>query len=119
MDLLFILLHRLKESRQPRVPMTICERTFDLVVNHLQAVNYDGPVALSCDDFKLFSSLRLYWDGEVEKHYLVGAVGGPILVPNPDDIKALMSDPKLVKATKVSLVFVSVHACVECQRIFG
>ena len=97
--------YRLKESRQPRVPMTICDKTFDLVVNHLTAVNYEGPVALSCDDSKLFGSLRLYWNGEEEKHYLVGAVGGPILVPNPDDIKALMSDPKLVKATEVSLLF--------------
>jgi len=85
--------------------MTICDRTFDLVVNHLRAVNYEGPVALSCNDSKLFASLWLYWDGEEEKHYLGGAVGGPILVPNPDDIKALMSDPKLVKATEVSLLF--------------
>lgn len=80
--------------------MTICEKTFELVVEHLAAVNYNGPVALSCDDSKLFSSLRLYFDGNENKHYLVGAVGGPILVPNPDDIKTVMSDPTVVKATK-------------------
>jgi hypothetical protein len=97
-----MLLHRQKEARQPRLPMTICEKTFELVVEHLAAVNYDGPVALSCDDSKLFGSLRLYFDGNENKHYLVGAVGGPILVPNLDDIKTVMSDPTVVKATKVS-----------------
>jgi hypothetical protein len=99
------LIHRQKESRQPRVPMTICDRTFDLVVEYLEAVNYEGPLALSCDDSKLFASLRLYWDNKEEKHFLVGAVGGPILVPNPDDIKALMSDPSVVKAVKVRLIW--------------
>lgn len=84
--------------------MTICERTFELVVEHLDAVNYDGPVCLSCDDTKLLSALRLYWDGNKKAHFLVGAVGGPIKVPNPDDIKSLMSDPTIEKGTKVRKV---------------
>jgi hypothetical protein len=90
------------EAHQPRLPMTICEKTFELVIEHLAAVDYNGPVALSCDDSKLFGSLRLYFDGNKNKHYLVGAVGGPILVPKPHDIKTVMSDPTVVKATKVS-----------------
>ena len=81
--------------------MTIYDRNFELVVEHLNAVNYDGPVCLSCDDTKLRSALRLYWDGKKNAHFLVGAIGGPIEVPNPDDIKTIMSDPTIVKGTKV------------------
>lgn len=81
--------------------MNISDRTFELVIEHLHAVNYNGPVCLSCDDTKLLSTLRLYWDGEKMAHFLVGSVGGPIEVPNPDDIKCIMSDPTIVKATKV------------------
>ena len=81
--------------------MTICDQTFELVVEHLEALNYNGPVGLSCDDTKLLASLRLYWDGKKKKHFLVGAVGGPLEVPDPDDIKPLMSDPNIEKATKV------------------
>jgi hypothetical protein len=81
--------------------MNICEKIFERVTEHLAAVNYNGPVALSCDDSKLFGSSRLYFDSNENKHYY-GAVGGLILVPNPDDIKTMMSDPTVVKATKVS-----------------
>ena len=82
--------------------MTICDRTFELVVEYLAAVNYEGPITLSCDNTKLLSALRIYWDSEKESHFLVGAVGGPIQVPDPDNVKALMNDPTLMKATKVS-----------------
>lgn len=103
-DTITIYSHR--ESRLPRAPMTICDQTFKLVVEHLEALNYDGPVGLSCDDSKLLSSLRLYWDGQKKAHFLVGAVGGPIEVPDPDDIKTLMSDPNVEKGTKVQwLIF--------------
>ena len=81
--------------------MTISDRNFELVVEHLNALNYDGPVCLSCDDTKLRSALRLYWDGEKNAHFLVGAVGGPIEVPNPEDFKTIMSNPMIMKGTKV------------------
>jgi hypothetical protein len=71
------------------------------VVEHLDSLNYNGPVGLSCDDSKLLASLRLYWDGKKKAHFLVSAVGGPIEVPDPDDIKTLMSDQNIEKGTKV------------------
>ena len=81
--------------------MTISNRNFELVVEHLNALNYDGPVCLSCNDTKLCSALCLYWDGKKNTHFLVGAVGGPIEVPNPDDFKTIMSNPMIMKGTKV------------------
>lgn len=75
-----------------------------MVVVHLDTLNYDGPVCLSCDDTKLLSSLQLYYDRNKKEHFLVGAIGGPLLVPNIDDMKAIMANPSVVKATKVHVV---------------
>lgn len=81
--------------------MEICERTFDDVVDHLTALNYGGPVGLSCDDTKLFDSMRLFWDAEKQAHFLVGCTDGPRRVVNPEEVRAVLKDPNLQKATKV------------------
>ena len=65
--------------------MTICNRTFELVKEQLLQIGYTGPTALSCNDTKLFSSLRLYWDGMQKSHFLVSAVNGPIQVATPEE----------------------------------
>lgn len=83
--------------------MIICDQTFVRAQNHLDSLNYNGPLALSCDDTKLLGSLRLYYDNEKESHFLVGGVDGPIAVPDPDIVKDLMADPSITKATKVSV----------------
>jgi hypothetical protein len=81
--------------------MEICEQTFNDVVNHLAALNYTGPVGLSCDDTKLFSTMRLFWDSEQRAYFLVGCANGPRRVVNPEEVSAALKDPKLQKATKV------------------
>ncbi|KAJ7691884.1 hypothetical protein B0H17DRAFT_1133424 [Mycena rosella] len=68
-----------KEAQEPRFPMQISKRTFTLVQEHLAALKYDGPVALSCDDTKLFA------------------------VADPEAMKQILADPKIVKGTKVHL----------------
>ena len=110
---------RMKQARTPRSPLTIGERTFDVVAMNLKNRNYSGITALSCDDTKLLSSLRLYYDSAVNRHFLVGAVDGPIEVPNPDAIEGLMSDSRIVRGTKVCVSAISVLGfmvtwCVSC-----
>lgn len=83
--------------------MTICDRTFELVKEQLLQIGYTGPTALSCDDTKLFSALRMYWDGEQQSHFIVGAVNGPIRVVTPEEVEATMNDPAIDKGTKVRL----------------
>lgn len=95
----------MKESRQPRFPMEICDRTFQLVEDHLAALNHTGPVGLSCDDTKLFSSLRLFWDKEKNTYFLVGGVDGPYRVADPDSVRQVISEGKIKKATKVRYSF--------------
>ncbi|CAK5270401.1 unnamed protein product [Mycena citricolor] len=94
---------RLKEAREPRFPMDISERNFELVFRHLEDIKYNGPVGLSCDDTKLFASFRLYWDNEKEAHYLVGGTDGPLRVANPDQVHAVIQDACARKATKIRL----------------
>lgn len=67
--------------------MEICNCTFELVVDHLTALNYTRPVGLSCDDTKLFSSLWLFWDKKKNTCFLIGGVDGPCLVPDLDSVK--------------------------------
>lgn len=92
-----------KEACQPRFPMDISDRTFELVNEHLNVLNFDGPVGLSCDDTKLFATFRLYWDAEQTSYFLVGGTDGPLRVADPDDVKRVIEEAKAEKATKVSL----------------
>lgn len=94
---------RQRESRRPRFPMIICSRSFELVAAHLTAVCYSGPVAMCCDDSKLHSAWRLYWDNEEEKHYLIGAAEGPYVVANPDLLRKVIESARLTLATKLRL----------------
>lgn len=82
--------------------MEICDHTFELVVDHLTALNHTGPVGLSCDDTKLFSSLWLFWDKEKNAYFPIGGVDGPYLVPDLDSIKQVIAEGGTIKATKVS-----------------
>lgn len=81
--------------------MEICDRTFEIVKTHLVDLDYHGPVALSCDDTKLFSALRLFWDKKKECYFLVGACGGPVRVPDVDTAQKALENPEIKKATKV------------------
>ncbi|KAJ3819239.1 hypothetical protein F5880DRAFT_1616648 [Lentinula raphanica] len=94
---------KLKRSRTPKMPLMICPATFTRVKTYLNDIAYDGPVAISCDDTKLFSTLQLYWDGSKESYFLVGGTGGPIKVVDPDSVQKYMNNPNVTKGTKVRL----------------
>lgn len=87
--------------------MEICNRTFDLVEDHLKSLGHTGPVGLSCDDTKLFSSLRLYWDADQDSYFLIGGVDGPYRVADPESVKNVIAEGKIKQATKV--ISVSKH----------
>ncbi|KAF7305276.1 hypothetical protein HMN09_00778600 [Mycena chlorophos] len=94
---------RVKESRTPKLPLEIGPRTFSLLADRLKALNYHGPIALSCDDSKLQASLRLYWDAEKDSYFLVGSPRGPIPVDDPEHVRPILEDPANVPGTKVRL----------------
>lgn len=95
-----------KVLRQPRFPMQICPTTFELVKSYLDMLKYDGMAGLSCDNTKLFSALHLFWDGEKDKHFLVGSTEGPLEVADPEQMKGVLEYAKKHKATKVGAEFI-------------
>lgn len=89
------------ESQQPSIPMTISERTFDLVQEHVKALEYPGFLALSCDDSQLLPAWRLYYDAHEKGHFLVGGTDGPLSVPDPAQVRAIMNSTTSQKGKKV------------------
>ncbi|THG93503.1 hypothetical protein EW026_g7748 [Hermanssonia centrifuga] len=94
---------QIMEGKAPKMPMTICDRSFELVAQELQVLKYDGPVALSWDDTKLLPVFRLCWDPEQKAHFLIGAVKGPIRVADPEMARTVADDASHVLGTKVRL----------------
>ena len=81
--------------------MKISKQSFELVDQHLSALGYDGPVALCCDDTKLFKSWRIYWDAKKNSHFLVGGAGDPVQVADPECLREIIENKNLTKASKV------------------
>ena len=81
--------------------MEICPTSFELAKSYLDMLKYNGMAGLSCDDTKLFSALRLFWDGEKNKHFLVGSTEGPLEVADPEQMREVLEYAKKHKATKV------------------
>ena len=76
-----------------------------LIKEHLDRLGWKGPVGLSCDDTKLLPALRPYLDSD-GKYYIVGGVGRPMLLTDPDILTHAIRRGEVEKATKVSF-FVS------------
>ncbi|KAH9983026.1 hypothetical protein BJV74DRAFT_734516, partial [Russula compacta] len=68
-------------TKQPRFPISITSRTFDLAESHLQALDYHGPVGLACDDTKLLPSFWPYYDSDQQCYVLLGHAGDVLLLP--------------------------------------
>ncbi|KAF8877789.1 hypothetical protein BD779DRAFT_1789442 [Infundibulicybe gibba] len=93
----------LHKSHQPRFPVGIQERTFSLVVERLAELDYNGPVALSCDDTKLLASFRPYYDHDRGGYFLLGHVGEPYELADHEAFRNVIHDHELKKATKIPI----------------
>jgi hypothetical protein len=74
---------------------------FDRALNYIQALGYDGPVALSCDDSKLVPALRTYWDPQKECFLVVGGVEEPLAVADIEELQAVLKENPPEKGDKV------------------
>ncbi|KAF6746318.1 hypothetical protein DFP72DRAFT_1017300 [Ephemerocybe angulata] len=90
-------------AREGRFPIGINERTFELVRKHLDQLEYTGPIALSCDDTKLHPAFRPYYDKENDGFYVLGHVGLPQRLANPEAFRRVMEDTELRQGTKLRL----------------
>ncbi|KIJ28235.1 hypothetical protein M422DRAFT_270465 [Sphaerobolus stellatus SS14] len=92
-----------KAALEPRFPIGITESTFDRALDYIQKVRYDGPLALSCDDTKLLPAYRMYYCKKSEKWFLLGTVGEPLAVADPDELQKVLENSAPQKATKLRL----------------
>ncbi|KAK1226504.1 Methionine--tRNA ligase, mitochondrial [Marasmius sp. AFHP31] len=95
-------LRRYRE-KEPSFPLDIEAETFKRAAHHLDIMNWDGPVAISCDDTKLTPALRPYYNKAEDQYYLVGAVGKPLVLASPDDFRRVVTQGLAEKATKLRL----------------
>jgi len=100
----------MNRAHQPRFPIGIQECTFDLVISHLQKLDYRGPLSLACDDTQLLPAFRPYLDKETGKHYIVGSTSEPLLVANPEELSSIISKGEIEKASKVRCLILQWHA---------
>jgi len=79
-------------------------KTFQLAQDHLKKIDYDGPVALSCDDTKLLASFRPYYDKELDGYFVMGHTGKPFQLLDPTSFSDLtnIQDSKHLLNTYVS-----------------
>ncbi len=82
--------------------MAICARSFELVKDRLNLIDFHGPVAVSCDDTKLLPSWRICWSQERNSHILVGGIHGAVDVLDPDVMDQFIAENLALCATKVS-----------------
>ncbi|KIJ45455.1 hypothetical protein M422DRAFT_250768 [Sphaerobolus stellatus SS14] len=92
-----------KAALEPRFPIGITESTFDRALDYIQKVRYDGPLALSCDDTKLLPAYHMYYCKKKEKRFLLGTVGEPLAVADPDELQKFLENSAPQKATKLRL----------------
>lgn len=64
-------------------------------------LEYNGPVALSCDDMKLLAVLRPYYDRELDGYYVIGHIGEPYCIADVDAFWEVAESGILEKVTKV------------------
>jgi hypothetical protein len=56
---------------------------------------------LACDDTKLLSGLRPYYDEATDKHYILGSTGEPLILADPEKLTSILKSGDAEKAEKV------------------
>ncbi|KAI0054688.1 hypothetical protein BV25DRAFT_1816702, partial [Artomyces pyxidatus] len=90
-----------RRRREILFPIGITERTFVVLKGRLDDLKYGGPVGLACDDTKLLPSLRPHYDSERECYVLLGCVGKPMVLADPEELSRVIRQGKVEKAKKI------------------
>lgn len=89
--------------------MEICDRMFTRVREHLDTLEYHGPIAFSWDDSKLLASWQLTYCPIQKTDILIGCVDGLLRVADDGMVRAIMQDPKYVLGTKVLYIMICIQ----------
>lgn len=75
---------------------------FTWATAYITNVHYEGPLALAVDDTKLLPALRVYYDNKVDAWFLVGGLGDPVRIANEQEMRQIIKEGNIQKATKVT-----------------
>ncbi|KAJ3835367.1 hypothetical protein F5878DRAFT_663928 [Lentinula raphanica] len=96
-------LHR---AKSPNFPIGITQCSFVLLKKHLDLMQWDGPVMLSCDDTKLHPSFCPYFDHDLDSLVTESWVQleNPLsFLIHPELLEKVVTENGLLKATKLRL----------------
>ncbi|KAI0688683.1 hypothetical protein C8T65DRAFT_700472 [Cerioporus squamosus] len=96
------------EALRPRFPIGISQRTFEIAVEYLNMLEYTGPVGLSADDTKLVPGFDPVFDKQRNGFVILGGIGDPLPVANPEELTAAIAAGKIEKAEKLRLWVMSI-----------
>ncbi|KAG9126762.1 hypothetical protein FRC07_002060, partial [Ceratobasidium sp. 392] len=91
------------QSRELKFPLAIGPEVFVYAKTYFEQINYAGPICLSCDDTKLLSSLRMYYEKHTKQWQLIGGTDGPVNIANNNELVKALKDATIEKASKVRL----------------
>ncbi|RDX45703.1 hypothetical protein OH76DRAFT_1486179 [Lentinus brumalis] len=75
----------------------------NIAIEYLDLLEYAGPVGLSCDDTKLVPGLDPVYDKDRNGFVVLGGVGDPMPVADPEELNAAIAAGRIAKAEKLRL----------------
>jgi hypothetical protein len=94
-------LNRQHQARAGHFRLGINDFAFDRATDYLKKHGWSGKVSIAVDDTKLHPDMRPMWDAHLEQHVLVGGIGDPIPIADPEIFDDILSDPSYPLANKV------------------
>lgn len=91
----------MKRAKASRINIGIHDKNFAYAAERLSSLQFSGPVGLSADDTAAFPSLRPYWAKDSEHCVVIGSVGEPIIIKDLEELKGMIEENKIAKASKV------------------
>jgi hypothetical protein len=87
--------------------MTINDTCFTRAVQEMEIISFSGTCAISCDETSIFQKLSLGFDKDLNATVLVGALQGPVVVPDHDveQVQHMIESGSYELASKVSLIY--------------
>lgn len=70
------------------------------MAEYINALQFEGGCALSCDDTNLFPTFQVHYEKSTEQHLVIGGIGRPKVVADPDEFKKFLEQVKPEKAKK-------------------
>ncbi|VDB87010.1 unnamed protein product [Peniophora sp. CBMAI 1063] len=96
-----------QRAKQPRFAAGFSAANVQRVVETLQRLSYNGPLALAWDDTDLEKALSV-WQSSKDAWTIIGAVQGSVVVKSVQDVDAFFADQQIERASKLRIWTLSI-----------